>query len=103
MGRHIDADLVYNAIQITSDKFGILKTPIEGVFRSMLSEIPTVEECKKGEWSRHPSVNGLIDDVRCSCCNSNPPVMSVNVSWGWNLTKFCPNCGAYMRGESNNG
>lgn len=59
------------------------------------------EERKQGEWIRNPSVNGFIDDFRCSCCNSNPPVMSVNISWGWNLTNFCPNCGADMRGRKN--
>ena len=58
-----------------------------------------IEERKQGEWIRNPSVNGFIDDFRCSYCNSNPPVMSVNISWGWNLTNFCPNCGADMREE----
>lgn len=69
--------------------------------QQLIQEQLTVEERKQGKWIRNPSVNGLIDDFRCSCCNSNPPVMSVNISWGWNLTNYCPNCGADMRGSEN--
>ena len=84
MGRHIDADLVYNAIQITSDKFGILKTPIEGVFRSMLSEIPTVEECKRGGWIR--VINELNATHKCSNCG-----LGVNSKY----INYCPQCGSH--------
>lgn len=42
MGSLIEYNDVYNAIQITSDKFGIAKQPVESAMRSMLSQIQPV-------------------------------------------------------------
>ena len=38
----------------------------------------------------------LIDEYRCSNCNSNPPTKKVGITWGWDFTNYCPNCGAKM-------
>lgn len=53
--------------------------------RQALSELPTIEERKKGEWT---------DDNACPFCRFQP----------WyerdiHTLSFCPNCGADMRGE----
>lgn len=91
MGRHIDADLVYNAIQITSDKFGILRVPIEQTFRSMLSDIPTAEEpeFKQGEW-----INEEAELLGCSICHKK--IFTID------KFNYCPNCGAKLIESKNN-
>lgn len=97
--RLIDANkLVFelNDAQVEYDEFykGLGKAKI------IVENQPTVEPIK-GEWVNKGSFIGLIDDYRCSVCNCKPPTKKVNVSWGWNLTNFCPNCGADMRGVRN--
>ena len=47
MGRLIDCDNVYNAIQITSDKFGVAKQVVEYSMRNMLGKIPTVDAVER--------------------------------------------------------
>lgn len=43
MGRLIDCNDVYNAIQITTDNFGVIKGVVESNMLTMLSKIETVE------------------------------------------------------------
>jgi len=50
MGRLIDANSVYNAIQITTDNFGVAKRVVETNMLTMLSKIPTVEAIPKAEY-----------------------------------------------------
>lgn len=62
------------------------------VFRRLervISSLPIIEERKEGEW-----IDAGWDGEKCSLC-------------GWNIDdtyyskqfKYCPNCGAYMKGE----
>ena len=59
-------------------------------------------ERKRGHWERHNTyygddVSGSVDpDWRCSECGGQA---NVNVWCMYDLTDFCPNCGADMRGE----
>jgi len=62
-------------------------------------------ECQHGEWVRHNTyhgddTSGFVDpDWRCSECDGKA---NVNVLLGiYELTDFCPHCGADMRGEKN--
>ena len=50
MGRLIDANSVYNAIQITTDNFGVAKRVVETNMLTMLSKIPTVEAIPKADY-----------------------------------------------------
>lgn len=50
MGRLIDANDVYNAIQITTDNFGVLKGVVESNMLTMLSKIETAEAIPKAEY-----------------------------------------------------
>lgn len=50
MGRLIDCNDVYNAIQITTDNFGCAKKVVEDNMLTMLSEIETVEAIPKAEY-----------------------------------------------------
>ena len=50
MGRLIDANDVYNAIQITTDNFGVLKGVVKSNMLTMLSKIETVEAIPKADY-----------------------------------------------------
>ena len=58
-----------------------------------------VTERKTGKWERHNTyhgddVSGFVDpDWRCSECGRQA---SVNAWFMYDLTDFCPNCGARM-------
>ena len=50
MGRLIDYNDVYNAIQITTDNFGVAKRVVEDNILTMLSKIETVEAIPKDQY-----------------------------------------------------
>lgn len=50
MGRLIDYNDVYNAIQITTDNFGVAKRVVEDNMLTMLSKIETVEAISKADY-----------------------------------------------------
>lgn len=50
MGRLIDCNDVYNAIQITTDNFGVAKRVVEANMLTMLSKIETVEAIPKADY-----------------------------------------------------
>ncbi len=57
---------------------------------------------KEGEWVKATEWmrgDGEIYDYRCSSCN----MLAEDGGYGNrdNLTKYCPNCGAHMRGGKN--
>ena len=89
--RLIDADAlmrVIDAVPLTFDG-GVDINELETV----INEQPTIEERKTGEWINVTNDESLEEEYECSVCGyelfySNP-------------TKFCPNCGARMRGERN--
>ena len=66
----------------------------------LLMDLPSAEpERKKGRWERHNTyhgddTSGYIDpDWRCSVCGRQA---NVNEWFMYDLTDFCPNCGAKM-------
>lgn len=80
MARYIDADAALNAIK--EAELGCEYEAVEAV--------PTADvvERKRGKWM---SLNGWIT---CSECGCEPP-NETNIE-----SDFCPNCGADMRGET---
>jgi hypothetical protein len=50
MGRLIDCNDVYNAIQITTDNFGVAKSIVENTMLTMLSKIDTAEAIPKDQY-----------------------------------------------------
>lgn len=59
-------------------------------------------ERKRGRWKRHNTyrgddTSGYVDpDWRCSECGKRA---NINEYFMYDLTDFCPNCGADMRGD----
>lgn len=51
-----------------------------------------------GYWKRLGSLDGRIDDYRCSNCNSNPRAIPTGVTWKWEFTPECPWCKTKMLG-----
>jgi len=69
----------------------------------LTEKLPTVEERKKGKWEDEKYREPLFDisgvktwgvEFRCSECGFVHTVIEANGRY-----KFCPNCGADMRGE----
>ena len=61
-------------------------------FKEMLEEAPTVQR-PMGEWIKPTVINGKAFSIcHCSACGGVPCGVDEN-------TKFCPECGADMRGE----
>ncbi len=66
--------------------------------RIEISNLPTVEERKEGHWIDAEEVSKMLDAylANCSVCNCQ---MDVHENRGY--FKYCPNCGAKMKGEAN--
>lgn len=94
--RLIDGDALIKWLDnyYDSEKFTV------GHISNMVKDMPTIEERKRGHWERHNTyygddVSGSIDpDWRCSECGGQA---NVNAWCLYDLTDFCPHCGADMR------
>lgn len=51
---------------------------------------------RQGTWKHVGCVEGLFEDYVCSVCNNHPPQQKEGVTWKWDFTRYCPNCGARM-------
>ena len=98
-------DVIYNPKLIKSkDYFDGMIDTLYWVQARVLANAPTadVREVVHGHWERHNTyhgddTSGFIDpDWRCSECGRQA---NVNEWFMYDLTDFCPNCGADMRGE----
>lgn len=96
ISRLIDANKLKQDFEMSSQYGGIVFTPEE--VAEIIDEYDTVEERKKGKWICKDS----LDWRRCSVCNERPypyqPDFVDDMNW---KPKYCPNCGADMRGDSN--
>lgn len=82
MPRLIDADDLLTAFPIDDEP--MLTT---SCVRMTIRRMPTIEERKKGKWLRKLSQTPW-------------PICSECGIYGANESNYCPNCGAYMRGEA---
>lgn len=66
MGRLIDCNDVYNAIQITTDNFGVTKRVVEDNMLTMLSKIETVEAIPKDEYENRLKADmaGMLTELQ---------------------------------------
>ena len=99
-------DVIYNPKLIKSKDYfdGMIDTLYWVQARVLANALPSVQpERKKGRWERHNTyhgddTSGFIDpDWRCSECGRQA---NVNEWFMYDLTDFCPNCGADMRGDN---
>ena len=102
MSRYIDAELLKRRMNETlgDPETGDMGKLLNVIIAGCIDEIPTadVRENVRGEWKkeiRHYKGNDQEYDyyvIKCSQCGARPQK-------AWELTNFCPNCGADMRGE----
>lgn len=95
MSRYIDAE------KLTDSIFDWDMT-IEDLYYSLcklVDDVPTadVQEVKHGYWipERDPDENNRIQCFHCSVCDDDFHYIGAFVA-----TKYCPNCGAKMKGDS---
>lgn len=95
MSRYIDAE------KLTDSIFDWDMT-IEDLYYSLcklVDDVPTadVQEVKHGYWipERDPDENNSIQCFHCSVCDDDFHYIGAFVA-----TKYCPNCGARMKGDS---
>ena len=98
--RLIDADaLIENILALPNCSNSFSDTYDKDCIIGVIDEQPTIER-KTGEWEeREVSSDKVIDEwqsARCSVCGlyHTTPYM-----YFFDNYKFCPNCGADMRGE----
>lgn len=111
MKRYIDADKLIEHIKDLptwwEDEGGVyghsMKYP-EGLFHcedviNSIENAPTadVKEVKRGKWYRHNKKEHGDTCYYCSVCEK----MALSDCMEWELTKYCPNCGADMRKPKN--
>ena len=69
--------------------------------REIIDAMPTIEERKTGRWEFVSYGDGL-GNYHCSECRAIAGSYYVgnlvNMHWEYKLTKYCPDCGAEMRG-----
>lgn len=94
MSRYIDAE------KLTDSIFDWDMT-IEDLYYSLcklVDDVPTadVQEVKHGYWipERDPDENNRIQCFHCSVCDDDFHYIGAFVA-----TKYCPNCGARMKGD----
>lgn len=97
--RAIDADALIRKAQIEAkgmdEPFG---SNFAVYVEWLIDKMPTIEpEWKKGKWERHYSRPNVYADLywHCSECGYKNDDQYANI-----YHKFCPNCGADMRGDS---
>lgn len=73
------------------------------IFYEVIERQPTIEpERKNGEWMEFDSDEDRYDIIKCPCCKHTFTVDSfhwTDIGFVKDDFKFCPNCGADMRGE----
>ena len=96
MSRMIDADaLTENILALPNCSNGFSDVYDKALIISVIEEMPTIEERKKGTWmlAFNGAFKGGMYWFECSECGRIVPDVR---NGGWN---FCPTCCAYMRGE----
>ena len=103
MARYIDADNLID--ELSAACMPIYEKGITGILgdnssiADIINEQPTadVQEVKRGYWisERDPDENNRIQCFHCSVCDDDFHYIGAFVA-----TKYCPNCGARMKGDS---
>ena len=57
---------------------------------------PVTPQPKMGRWI-NKARGSLIDRYVCSACDKEPCQKKYRNTWGWDFTRYCPNCGAKMQ------
>lgn len=93
------SDLIDRQAAIDAIDTGNLHRGIVEALQNLISELPSAEQKReRGRWERHYSRPNVFADLfwHCSCCGYKNDDQYANV-----YHKFCPHCGADMRGGNN--
>lgn len=99
MARYIDAEKLKCSIDSETDSIFDRDKTIEELYYNLcklVDDEPTadVQEVKHGYWqNKYRSGTTIKEGVVSSCCDM----------WNNRKSQFCPNCGARMDGDSNDG
>lgn len=108
--RPIDANALINKLDEMISKAILADTKIHyALVRELVAEQPTIEAepVRYGQWIEKPpysdeTVKGLEFQIVCSLCDEQNSSItfdenSVPIAKTFYRTRYCPNCGAYMR------
>ena len=90
MARYIDADALEKEIKLEASE-DIARAVIRIIDRQPTAD---VEEAKHGKWYRHTQKEHGDTCFYCSVCEE----MALSDCMVWELTDYCPYCGAKMDG-----
>ena len=108
MPRYIDADALIELIdEFEPENWTNSDRELQAVndfelFRSLVKAEPTadVAEVKRGEWAAYPDEYEICaTEFVCSCCKQSFASSELTDEQFFDMMKYCPNCGADMRGD----
>jgi hypothetical protein len=91
------------AIEAINDYWGEMETPTIDGYINAIKAIPSAEP-KTGHWIDYDCNEDKYDKIKCSECGHSFIVDSYHwcdIGFTEDDLKYCPNCGADMRGEQN--
>lgn len=86
----VSRQAVLDYLKANVDDFPDYHEAIEAVL-----QLPSVRPQEQtGHWIRHDTGHSIYYD--CSRCGCIAPCTETADAWLWKLSKYCPDCGAYM-------
>lgn len=91
MGRLIDYADVYNAIQITTDNFGVAKRVVEDNMLTMLSKIETVEAIPKDQYENRLKADmlAMLEELKSKMNSIKECEQQIYGKEEWNFVGKC--------------
>lgn len=100
MSRYIDADKAKNGIMKFVNEYGEIVGMFVNDFNILLERCAAdVQEVRHGRWIEQNNHDWEYSkEYRCSECGKYR-LVTIPKGWNWH---YCPNCGALMKGDTEN-
>lgn len=89
--RLIDADAIPYTMLYKENWMTGTGKEAQGVWKSEIDKMPTVEERKTGKWISHGQYADFFPHKEYRCSECDTPYLEIEMYY-----KYCPNCGAKM-------